>query len=109
MAHLWVEVHVVQDDGVSTCQVEPLASSACGEQERKDTPVGVVEGVDNGEAICHCRAAVQAHVGEAPLVKEPLQDVQNSCPLHNTTEQQHSSRNALAQDHCAAQQVTCPQ
>ena len=41
--YLRVEVHIVQDDGICSCQVEPLAPCPCGQQEGKDTLGWVVE------------------------------------------------------------------
>ena len=41
--YLWVEVHIVQDDGICPCQVEPLAPCPSGQQEGKDTLGWVIE------------------------------------------------------------------
>ena len=37
--------------------------------------------VDGCQALCHCSAAVEAQIGQAQLVQQPLQDVQRGCPL----------------------------
>ena len=52
---LWVEINVMQNHRVRPCEVESLAPSPSGEQEDKHVLGGIVELVDNVQAVLDLR------------------------------------------------------
>lgn len=65
--NLRVEVHIMQDHGVSACQIQALTSSPCAEEKSKDAIVSIVEPASAGRFVGNflncisCRAFVGIH------------------------------------------------
>ena len=49
--NLRVEVHIMQDHGVSACQIQALTSSSCAEEKSKDAIVSTVEPASTGRFV----------------------------------------------------------
>lgn len=56
--NLWVKIHVVDDNRISSSQVQTLPSSSCGQQAGKYRSV-VIECVYNCLSVCHLCTAIE--------------------------------------------------
>lgn len=55
--NLWIEIHVMNDDSISSSQVQTLPSSSCGQQACKYSSV-IIKRINYCLSLCHLSTVI---------------------------------------------------